>query len=273
MNKPYLEAEIKELDGNIKIYRIDAPFDKGLAAMKKSGTKYPLSARGLGYARTRVAKFKHPLNANGSWTRAGYLWIKNDLPLRAKISPLLSKKLAKLATQANRDRKYFSTEDAELYDEYMRMAEQDKDKDPKDRRVIVVPSKDECNISPKQNMDFFSNVFEDIGEEYLAFIGKDAITFYPVDKDKVYSNKGTILTQEWLNMLYNNSSLAGGSTCLDGDGNALRWVQEESQLANRPYTAREVDRIRNIVTDLNECDLSIYQHSQLNKVIMLLNKL
>ncbi|MEK6850486.1 MAG: hypothetical protein AABX85_02845 [Nanoarchaeota archaeon] len=274
MTKPYVEAEVK----GKRILRVDAPFDEALQMLRKEGVKNPMTSKELTYARTyHPDGKKSTLMTSGSYTQAGFVYIKGESPIRVQVSPLLDERLAKLATQENRENRYFSTGNTEMYEKLAKLAKEDKNKAPEKRRAIVLPSRTQFNISLKKNQKVFANIFGKAGEKYLEFLGFDSLTVYPVDKTIVDVQKGTILTQEWLARLGNASNVDGDDRSL-GYSNTVRGVQSltgeaSSQKPSKlvlPYTVKEVDKITEIVARVKLGELPA---SKLEKVLQFANKL
>ncbi len=203
MTELYVEAEIEGL-GNI--VRVEASFDESLASLRDKESN-PISPRDLAYARMRVSK-NHSLNKDGSYTASGFLYAKNANPLFALESPLLDSDLVGRAIKANRNGRYFSTENTELYEKYLATAEDDKSKNPEERRVLILPSKN-FKISAKNNPQIFGGIFKDVADKYLEFTGFPDLDVYLVDEDIVNDQKGTLLTQLWLRWLAGRSGLDG----------------------------------------------------------------
>lgn len=236
--KPAKEAEV---EGVGRILRIDTPFDAAVKAMEKVGAEL-IDTRDLAYARIKTGK-NSSLSDNGSYTIAGYLYAANEPPLRARISPLLDADLAKKAVRANREGRYFST-DAGIYNKYLKMAKEDKSKKPEKRRVIILPSRETFSISPSTNKDVFSAAFEDVGVEYLSFIGQDSIKVYTVDKNTVDGQDGTILTQEWFLRLGDESGLVGLDRGLGYDDRVRGVLKEGDGASGRKieaYTPKQLN--------------------------------
>lgn len=242
MAKHYTEAEVK----GKRILRVDAPFDEALQMLRKEGIKNPMTSNELAYARTYHPDGKESiLMTRGSYTQAGFAYTKGESPIRVQVSPLLDERLAKLATQANRESRYFSTENIEMYEKLARLAKEDKNKAPEKRRAIVLPSRTQFNISPKENQEVFANIFGKAGKKYLEFLGFDSLTVYLVDKSTVDSQAGTLLTQEWLARLDGDSSVLGGG---DLGYDTVRGVQfltgeASSQKTDKlvlPYSTKDV---------------------------------
>ncbi|MFH1210141.1 MAG: hypothetical protein V1663_05120 [archaeon] len=204
------------------------PFDKGLEILKKADYEI-ISSRDNASLRIQQGK-NYGVSINGNWVREGLLSVKNSDNLLALNSPLLDTKLAKQAAEANMKGEYLSTEDLKLYEQYLRQAEKDRNKDPKERQVLIIP-RDYFSISPKENSEIFEALFKDIGKIYLSFIGQDSLRICPIDKQIVDDQNGTLLTQLWFAHLNYRSRLVGiykfffGCSSLRG----IRYVKSSLQ--------------------------------------------
>jgi hypothetical protein len=179
-----------------RILRVDAPFDEALQTLRQAGCRYPISAEQLANARMKKGK-RHSLSTNGSYTRHGFVYLRGEAPLIALDSPLLDLRLARKATQANRDENYFSTDDGEVYEKFSNIAKEDANKEPERRRVLVLPNQKNFMISASDNTDVLKGVFRGSAIPYVDFLGYP-IQVYLVDKNTVNQQKGTLLTQMWL---------------------------------------------------------------------------
>jgi hypothetical protein len=104
------------------------------------------------------------------------------------------------------------------------MAEQDTSRDPKDRRAMLLPSDQEFLVSPTQNPEFFA--FLGLNQDYLGFIKKDSLTFFPISQKILASYKGTVPTQLWFGGLDGEkSNLIGYCSLLYYDGR-IRGVRQ-----------------------------------------------
>ena len=213
-----LEAEIEGLG---KIYRADAPFDIARQSLNSERINL-IIPRDLAYARQKVSK-SHSLNTNGSYTRAGFAYAKEEPVLLALNSPLSrNMRLARQATEANRQGKYFSTDDLEIYEKLAQQAEQEQKegKPPEKTNVLILPSRDSFNISRNENWEVLQGVLKDQAKSYFNFNARDKIRTYLVDKSVVDSQDGTVLTQLWLCNLGVNSDLSG-----DGRNLGYGWLR------------------------------------------------
>ena len=272
MVKPIVEATAKQG----RILRVDAPFDEAVTALRQAGCRYPISVSDL--ARARIEKGQsHSLSQNGSYTREGVLYFQDAHPILALNSPLLDLRLAKQAVQANREGRYFSTQDGKMYEKFAKLAEQGKSQEPEQRKAFYLP-KANCTLT-KEDADFngiLRSLFkgEKAVDDYLQFNGQD-IPLYVVGQDVVKAQKGTLLTQMWFRSLGCRSELVGYSRYLDY-GDRVRGVLRDSERANASetkkvlvYNPRDVKAIEREVGRLAR----ILQPKQLKRLNSLVGRL
>jgi len=204
MAKTILEAQIKDIG---YIFRADAPFDEALTQLRIRGVRCPISARDLAYARIQEGR-GNSLGNNGSYTKEGFLYLKNNPVLLALNSPLLSQRLAKKAVQANKNGSYFFTENEQAYEKAMAKAEKDKDKKPEKRKVLILPDNKSFSISENENFEVLQGLLKDQAKDYLDF-NKQNIPVYLINQGQINSGKGTLLTQLWFGGLDYRSVLGG----------------------------------------------------------------
>ncbi|MDP2925397.1 MAG: hypothetical protein Q8N99_03430 [Nanoarchaeota archaeon] len=219
MAKAVLEAEVEGLG---RILRVDAPFEEALEQLKLSEVKYPITTRDLAYSRMQKGK-RSSLSSNGSYTREGFLYVKDNPVLVSLASPLLDLRLARKATQTNRTGYYFSIQDTQIYDRAMVQAEKDKSEEPEKRKVLILPSREDFAISRTKNFELLQGLLKDQTEKYLNF-NEQNILVYSIGKDIVDKQSGTLLTQLWFSSLDYRSELVGYSRNLS-DPNRMRGVR------------------------------------------------
>ena len=262
--KPELEAKVEGLG---EIYRLNIPFDQALESLKEFGIKTPTSARELAYSRIKEGRMSS-LSSNGSYTREGFLYLKDEPILLALNSPLLDLELARQAVEANKKGNYFLS-DSKIYIEQKEIAENDKSKKPEQRSVLILPKRENYNIPitafNEDELTLF--LFKDKAEDYGMFLRENKINEIPVllvDKNYVDSQEQSVLTQLWLRGLDGRSGLDGYDRGLDYSGR-VRGVFEKAGEAGRtrekptlkqkiklPYNKRQVDSISNIVLNVKE---------------------
>ena len=211
MKEAYVEAT---LEGGTEIYRVDAPFNVALVALGRKGIKTPIATSQLTDARMKFDR-TDSLNQFGSYNAEGFVYAKGAEGMLTRVSPLVEKRgLAKLAVEANRNNKYFTTKDKNLYDEKRAIAEADKDKSPSERGAIVLPSRDNFSVSVRKNAELGEFIFGENFGEYLRKFGLKEIIVYLVDSLEVDSKNGTLLTQAWLRRVGYYSNFVGFSRYL-----------------------------------------------------------
>ena len=175
-------------------------------------------------------------------------------------SPLQNIELAKQAVQANKSGNYFQSEDNELFKKYLNQAEKDLKKAPEKRKVLILPSDENFDISRTQNFDFARGLFKDQAELYLKFLEDseyklNSIRFYPVSEETRNKSENPIITELWLCGLACDgwSVLSGyywdlsGSNRVRGADLRSREATEPSQKIAKTYSQRELERYSRIL--------------------------
>ena len=173
---------------------------------------------------------------NGTRTSAGFEYIQGKIPILRLKSRLLKSNLEKQAVKANRNNRYFCTESKKEYETSLIEATEDLDKDPKDRQVIILPSRKNFTMSDKENWEILESILKDQAKSYFYFHGPIPITCYLVDQSTVDAKDGTLLTQMWLwNRygtgldFYGNDRILDERVIFDGKGwypNINYWADE-----------------------------------------------
>jgi len=273
MAKPIVEATAKQG----RILRVDVPFDEAVTVLRQVGCRYPISVKDLALARMEKGK-SHSLSQNGSYIREGVLYFQDAQPILALNSPLLDLGLAKQAVQANREGRYFSTQDGKMYEKFAKLAEQGKNQEPEKRKAFYLP-KANCTLT-KEDADF-NNILRSLfkGEKavdnYLEFNGQ-GIPLYVVDPSTVKAQKGTLLTQLWFRDLDSGSGLDGSGYLYDDDG--VRGVLRDSERATAsevkptkmPYTPSQLTQMSKLIQGVRAGNLPA---SRLEKVAEFLGRL
>ena len=219
-----------------------------------------ITAEQLAYARTHAEQGgESSLSRSGSYTLAGFVHLKGEMPIRVARSPLVNVRLAGLAVKANRAGNYFSDSE-QVYERFAKQAEEDKSKDPEKRRAVVLPNNKPFQVSSRANPDVFRHIFGKAGEDYLQFMGRNSITVYPVDVNTVNAQDETILTQEWLSGLDDGSNVYGDERSLNYNY-AVRGVQrtggassqkKSSTGAITQYSTKQLDRLIKVMQGVRE---------------------
>ena len=182
--------KLANVKGLGQVVEADSNFYTNLQELEQAGASL-ISPRNEAYAR---------LNSNigknyGTWTTAGLEYVKGEKPILRLDSRLLNPELAKQAAEANRNGKYFSTENIKEYEESLKQAEQDKNKDPKERNVIILPSREVFDISLTENSEVLECLLKDQAKAYSEI--KKVLTFYPVSKETIDEQNGNCNQKLW----------------------------------------------------------------------------
>ena len=105
-------------------------------------------------------------------------------------------------------------------------SQKDKNKDPMDRSVIILPSRNNFRISCKENKEISEAILKDQAEPYFE-LNNGPITVYPVSSETVDKQNGTILTQLWFGNLVSGSAFDGYRFLVIG--NRVRGVRLEHE--------------------------------------------
>ncbi len=271
---------IENVKGLGNVHTFEKPFDEALVSLRKNKL---ISSRDLAYAR-RITGEDSNLSQNGSYTREAPLYSK-DVSLLVLDSPLQNIKLAKKAVQANREGNYFQLEDKELFKKYLNQAEKDLNKEPEKRKVLILPSDENFDISRTENFDFARELFKDQAELYLKFLEEskyeiNSIRFYSVSKETVNKSENPIITEMWLcrlvsinwsdlngyyRILYVNYRVRGVASSRSREA-----TEPRKNFAKLPYNQREIERYSQILENVKTGKLP---NSKLEKVLTFFDRL
>jgi hypothetical protein len=239
MEKLPVLANIKDL-GIIVEARND--FYKELNQLKEDRASL-ISPRDEAYARLQTRGKENIGKEYGTWTTAGFEYIKGELPILRLNSRLLNPNLAKQAVEANINGNYFSTDSTKEYELSLKQAQKDKNKDPIERNVIILPSRNNFRISGKENREISEAILKDQAEPYFE-LNNSPITVYPVSSETVDNQNGTILTQLWFRNLGGGSGFLGSGRYLGGDSVARGVrLERETQKISEGYTTKQISKI------------------------------
>ena len=231
-------ARVEDLGEIVESY---GNFFKQLKQLKQNGVRL-ITPRDEAFARLSTKGNEDIGKTYGTRTSAGFEYAPEKLPILRLESRLNDLKLAKLAVEANRADHYLSTGSTKEYEESLRQAEQDKNKSPAERSVIVLPSRDKFTITDKEHWEVLKTILKDQAEQYFNLNGP--ITVYPIPKDVVDAQNGTILNYMWFSNLDNRSDFNGNSGDLNIDSRARGIVQ----MSGRPSL------IENIYSQIYQID-------------------
>jgi len=238
---------IANVEGLGRIVEANTDFYTELQQLKNSGAVL-ITPRNEAYARLHTQGKEKIGKSYGIRTTGGFEYAKEKLPIFRVKSRLTNPKLAKLAVEANRAGNYFHTDSTREYENSLKQAERDKNKEPEKRNVIILPSRIKFTMSDKQNWEICQAILKDQAKPYFELNGP--IDVYPVDEKMVNAQDGTILTALWFRGLVVGSGFGGDYWGL-GDGDGARGVLRGSgeatspKILSLPYTQRQ------ITTELN----------------------
>jgi len=236
--------DIQEIKGLGKVGIVYKSFDIQLNKFKEAGAKFPyvMDVRNIAYMRIN----KGP--KDGARTCHAPIYAKDSPIIIARVSPLIKDfKMAEQAVKANRNGNYFVTEDTEIYDKYAEIAEKDKNKDPEKRMALILPSKEKYLIKP--NSEEAQALFKDTRKEYFETFCKNGINFYPLDKDFVDRQKGSLVEYLWFGHPGYDSDLDGYYRDLNLDSRAFGVLSETSEAGSKKISTPTLDQIIKILKD------------------------
>ena len=249
-----------------------ADFYSELKELKLGGARL-ISPRDEAYARLQTIGKDNIGEDDGTRTRAGFDYAKEQLPILRLNSRLLNPALAKKAVKSNRANAYFHTETTEEYEQSLKQAEKDMSKEPSKRSAVVLPSRDNFTMSDKENWEVLEAVLKDQAEPYFKFNGP--ITVYPVDKKVVDAQDGTIETVLWFRNLRNWSDFSGISWDL-GNAYRARGVRESaegtakiSKQSINSYTSKQAQKYLKILDGVRKGNLPA---SRLEEIVKYFNR-
>ena len=220
---------IANVKGLGQIVEVCSEYHVELQQLKDSSARL-ISPRDEAYARLHTRGKEKIGIIYGTRTTAGFEFTKGELPIFRVNSRLNDVKMGKLVVDANKKRKYFNTKTRKEYDESLVEAKKDENKDPKDRNVIVLPSRDSFTISDKEHWDIFECALKDQAKPYFEYNGP--ITVYPIHKGTVDEQDGTILNVLWFRSYEGASIFYGFSRNLNHDDRARGVYEEKDENIN-----------------------------------------
>lgn len=208
---------IADVKGLGKIVEVCNEFNMELRQFAESGARL-ISPRDEAYARLQTLRKENIGKVYGTRTTSGFEYARGQFPIFRVTSRLVDPKLAKQAVRANRNAKYFHTSTTKEYEDSLKQAEKDRNKDPIDRNFIVLPSREAFRISDKENWEIYEVALKDQAKPYFNYNGP--IIVYPIFKGEVDEQPGTILNVLWFRALGGASLFYGFSRSLNDDDRA-----------------------------------------------------
>lgn len=208
---------LETIKGLGKIVRCYAPFDEQIRALKrKAGAKPPylMHTRDIAFMRLNGG------STDETRTCLAPIHAKNSPIILAMTSSLIRNlKMAEQAVQAHKDGEYFFTETTEIYDKYAEQAEKDKNRNPKNRRAIILPEKEKFLIQP--NTELAQILLGESQEQYFDRFAQNGINFFPISSEVVDNQKGTLINHVWFRGTDFDSDLSGDNWFLYNDSGAF----------------------------------------------------
>lgn len=271
--------QVANVEGLGKVVELYSNFYNQILAFK--GRARWITPRDEAYARIKTQGKENIGKGYGTRTSAGFEYAKGQLPLLNLFSRLLDPELAEKAVNANASGSYFHTDSTKEYEESLKIAEQDKNKAPKEGSVIILPSRDSFNITRNENWDVLETALKDQADKYFEINRENPIYVALVDKDTVDNQPGTLLTQMWFWWLGSWSRFLGGSRDLLGDcwaRGVLESAEGTPQKTVKPkvriHTNRQVDKYLRTLDRIAQGKVKISElESEVEKVAEFLREL
>ena len=92
-------------------------------------------------------------------------------------------------------------------------------------------------------------LFKDTGKEYFKTFCKNGINFYPVDKDFVNRQKGSLVGYLWFRLPDGDSDLDGGNRDLDDGSRAFGVLPETSEAGSKKISTPTLDQVIKVLKD------------------------
>lgn len=156
------------------------------------------------------------------WHCAGYytqarIYCPGGPILMINKSPLLGLNLAKKAVKENFEEKPALIE-MEEYLKYLRMAENDMKKSPREREAMIIRPDDSFYISSSQNWEMAEFIFRTWADKYfrkLESIGISKIRIHLLNNDYINILESPIIEQSRIGAINKESYLVGNAHSLD----------------------------------------------------------
>jgi hypothetical protein len=186
---------IRNVEQIIEVFEIDGNLIELIVKLSDQDARL-ISARDEAYIRIKTAGKENIGNVEGTNVICGCEYLKGKIPLLTRESRLLDPKLASQAIEVIKNDKYFSTGSTREYEESLAIAKEDESKNPKERRVFILPSYKDFTINRRKNFEVLEFLLQDLAEEYYQFNCSESIKFLLLNPNIFSESKynGTILT-------------------------------------------------------------------------------
>jgi hypothetical protein len=204
--------ELADIEGFGRVVELEADFYTELERAKRMGT-LPITPRDEASVRLKTHGPNGIGRVVGTRTSAGFEEMKGEPPILRLESRLLNPELAKISLgkdERDKQRVYLPTGSVAEYEESFKQAKADLEKPPRERNVILFPSRNRIYLDKEENWDIYESIFKDQAESYFNLSGVICIAplsvFFPREFD---SQNGTVLTQVWMRDIGGGSGLYG----------------------------------------------------------------
>ena len=260
-----VEFEAK-IEGLGEIYKVYAPFDKALEALKSRKAKI-ITSRDLAYARIQEGS-RSDSSTYGSYVKEGDIYIPNQKGVILTRNSLVLKS-PKQATQAHKKNKKF------YIDKKQAMKYLEKAKHQKDNSAILLTDFNSIPTNRFGDDKLTVWLFQDQAKDYGLFLKENGINERPLHfNDQNYiKQKSPYADQLWLDYLGKWSYFAGDDRFLSyGDmvRGVLKKTGEASSRKSLPYTPKQIQKMYKIIDGVKEGKLP---NSKLEKVLDFLEEL
>jgi len=260
--KTYNEKELVKFEGNWH------------SIVKESlQNKVPIaSSREIVSLRNKLP-YEHDIWRYGGWTKEQPIYAPKNQGILVMNSMLLKPELAEKVVEASRNNKYLELSKSQ-YEKFLRTAEKEEKSKKEERSVLILPSRNNFEIFPKNNYGFAENLFgKENAEKYFKEKGINSITFYTISPDYVDEQNNPITTELWFRDLDGRSGL-GGVRYLGYDDFRAFGVREVSAEGTQkillPSKQKEIKDYVNILEGIKDGKIP---NSKVEKVIKGLERL
>jgi len=212
-----------EIEGLGQVYHTENNLIDGLESLRQVGIENPISVRDLAFARIKTG-FGNSLSSTESYTSSSLEYAKGRPALLVRLSPLLTNpELLKKAMDGIRSGYHYGIlqESIDLYLEHFEQAKQDKNKQPEDRRVLILYEEElpeGCSIRINEFTDIGRFLFQDVGRDYYRFTSQGVSKLHLLGREK---SDHLHLTSIIADTLIFHSCGYGSNSLLDGAGGRI----------------------------------------------------
>ncbi len=246
------------------VYVAYTSFNKQLSALRRIGIQYPISVRDDSYLRL------HGISEDaqtGTRTCHAPIYVKDSPTIVARVSPAFEdEKMAKAMVAAHRNNQYLTLPGKEVYNHWEKIVEEDKKKNPKNRRAMFLSQRvDYCiNQDADESVFFWQDQRKCYFKEKVPPIG--SVNIWQIAQNTVDTQEGTIVNYTWFSSVEYGSALNFRLQDLDCDNTALGVLTPEASAAAEPakLVRKKISREEMKIT---------YTQQELNQQLKILSEL